>query len=108
LLIAGPGRTLKGQGREDHPVLLADDYALVRAGIRSLLRKRPKMVRVWARHSDRMRSNPIIARNQGETLDRFGAGDTGASAQCPTGATFCIGLTLNATVEAPLRRQGAF
>jgi hypothetical protein len=52
------------------------------------------MVRVWARYTDRMRSNPIIARNQGGTLDHFGAGDTGGSGQCPTGRTFCVVLTL--------------
>jgi hypothetical protein len=58
------------------------------------------MVRVWARYSDRMRANPIIAfivsdpRNQGGKLDHFGADDTGGSAQCPTGRTFCVGLTL--------------
>jgi hypothetical protein len=58
------------------------------------------MVRVWARYSDRMRANPIIAfivsdpRIKEGTLDHFGAGDTGGSGQCPTGRTFCVGLTL--------------
>ena len=62
------------------------------------------MVRVWARYSDRMRANPIIAfhriyrlrskESRREHSIIFGAGDTGGSGQCPTGRTFRVGLTL--------------
>jgi hypothetical protein len=65
------------------------------------------MVRVWARYSDRKRANPIIAfivsdpRIKEGTLDDFGAsGDTGGSGQCPTGRTFCVGLTLKLLTNA--------
>jgi hypothetical protein len=30
----------------------------------------------------------------------FGAGDTGGSGQCPTGRTFCVGLTLKLLTNA--------
>ena len=68
------------------------------------------MVRVWARNSDRMRANSIIAfivsgpRIMEETLDDFGAASrigeeedfTGESGQCPTGRTFCVRADSNA------------
>ena len=57
------------------------------------------MVSLWARYSDRMRPNPIMAfivsdpRIKEGTLDHFGVGNTGGSGQCPTDRTFCVGLT---------------
>ena len=72
------------------------------------------MVLVWARYSDRMRSNPIIAfivsdpRIKEGTLDDFGAGDTGGSGQCPTGRTFCVGLTLQTPLLKGCRDDEVF
>jgi hypothetical protein len=56
------------------------------------------MVRVWARYSDRMRGKPIIAFivsdprvKEEHSMISERRGGTG---HCPTGRTFCVGLTL--------------
>jgi hypothetical protein len=63
-----------------------------------------KMVRVWARYSDRMRANPIIAfivsdpRIKEGTLDDFGAAIQVDPANAPPGRTFCV----RADAQTPL------